>query len=57
MEQFGFEHPMGEEWRGFQDINPGALTRERILAMLAKVDTERSSPSCPTARHSKIARI
>ena len=36
LKSFGFEHPMGQEWRGFQDINPATLTRERILAMLAK---------------------
>ena len=23
LKSFGFEHPMGQEWRGFQDINPG----------------------------------
>jgi len=22
---FGFEHPMGESWRGFQDIDPAVL--------------------------------
>jgi phthiodiolone/phenolphthiodiolone dimycocerosates ketoreductase len=36
----GFEHPLGESWRGFQDINPVLLTRERIVSMLAKVEAE-----------------
>ena len=40
LEEFGFKHPMGEQWRGYQDIDPGTLTRERILAMLDKVDPE-----------------
>ncbi|WP_396928009.1 LLM class flavin-dependent oxidoreductase [Mycolicibacterium sp.] len=37
---FGFDHPMGENWGGFHDINPATLTRERILEFLARVDPE-----------------
>ena len=37
---FGFEHPMGPGWRGFQDIDPAVLTRERIVDFLAKVQPE-----------------
>ena len=40
LKEYGFKHPMGEQWRGYQDIDPGTLTRERILAMLDKVDPE-----------------
>src|SRR5208337_4102256 len=40
MRQYGFEHPLGSEWRGYQDINPETLPRERIVAMLKKVDVE-----------------
>ena len=36
----GYEHPMGDDWRGIQDIDPRVLTREKILAMLEKVDVE-----------------
>ena len=36
----GFEHPLGEAWRGMQDIDPGKLPRERILDMLAKTTPE-----------------
>src|SRR5439155_9473195 len=32
----GFAHPMGEDWKGIHDINPGALTRERVLEFLGK---------------------
>ena len=46
----GFEHPLGENWRGMQDIDPGVLTRERIVAMLAKVDVESIWRSYRTAR-------
>src|SRR5262249_47935957 len=30
MAERGFEHPLGPDWQGFQDINPAALPRERI---------------------------
>ena len=40
LREHGFEHPMGEDWRGYQDIDPGVLTRNRILAMLDKVEPE-----------------
>lgn len=36
----GFDHPLGENWRGYQDINPEFLTRERIVAMLEKTQPE-----------------
>ena len=38
---FGFEHPMGDGWRGFQDIDPAVLTRERISSSWT-----RCSPRC-----------
>ena len=34
----GFDHPMGERWRGIQDIDPRALTRDRLLRLLDEVD-------------------
>ncbi len=40
LRDFGFEHPMGAGWRGFQDIDPGVLTRERIVDFLAKAQPE-----------------
>lgn len=35
---FGFEHPCGDQWRGFQDIDPATMTRERIVDFLGRVD-------------------
>ena len=35
----GYEHPMGDHWGGYHDIDPGVLTRDRIIEMLARVDT------------------
>jgi len=40
LKKFGFEHPMGADWGGFQDLDPRLLTRERVLDMLAKVEPE-----------------
>ena len=36
LREFGYEHPMGPTWRGYQDIDPGMLTRERIIAVLRR---------------------
>ena len=57
MKAHGFEHPMGREWRGFQDINPATLTRDRILAMLAKTDTNAVRAVLPHGPPKEIARI
>lgn len=57
MRAHGYEHPLGEEWKGFQDINPGVLTRERILDMLAKTDPQAILEIMPTGTPKKIAQI
>lgn len=36
----GHEHPLGESWRGFVDIDPAVLTRERFLAFCEQVYPE-----------------
>jgi phthiodiolone/phenolphthiodiolone dimycocerosates ketoreductase len=56
MRQFGFEHPMGDEWRGYQDINPEVLPRERILAMLEKVSSEAILAVVPHGTPQQVAR-
>ncbi len=53
----GFEHPMGPQWRGYQDINPATLTRERILAMLAKTDTKAIRAVVPSGSPQHVARV
>lgn len=49
----GFEHPLGRDWRGYQDINPEVLPRERILDMLAKTTPEmlRSLIPCGSVKY------
>ena len=34
----GHPHPMGEHWRGIQDIDPRVLTRDRLLRLFDQVD-------------------
>jgi phthiodiolone/phenolphthiodiolone dimycocerosates ketoreductase len=34
----GHRHPMGERWRGIQDIDPRVLTRARLLDLFEEVD-------------------
>ena len=34
----GHRHPMGEHWRGIQDIAPRVLTRDRLLRLFEQVD-------------------
>jgi len=31
LRQFGYEHPMGPNWRGIMDFDPGVLTREKMV--------------------------
>jgi phthiodiolone/phenolphthiodiolone dimycocerosates ketoreductase len=57
MKQHGFEHPLGENWRGIQDINPGTLTRERIVTMLDEVEPESILAVVPHGTPTKIAQI
>jgi phthiodiolone/phenolphthiodiolone dimycocerosates ketoreductase len=56
MREYGFEHPLGDDWRGYQDINPEVLPRERILAMLKKVDVEAILAIVPHGTPQQIAR-
>ncbi len=37
MRLLGHEHPMGPEWRGYQDIDPAMLPRERVLRLCEQV--------------------
>jgi phthiodiolone/phenolphthiodiolone dimycocerosates ketoreductase len=54
---FGFEHPMGQGWRGFQDIDPAVLTRERIVDFLAKVRPEMLLAIVPHGTPKEVAKI
>jgi len=53
---FGFEHPLGDRWRGYQDINPEVLPRERILDMLKKTNVEAIRRIIPCGTPKDVAR-
>ena len=40
LRQFGYEHPMGPDWRGIQDFDPVRLSRERIIQFCDDLDTQ-----------------
>jgi phthiodiolone/phenolphthiodiolone dimycocerosates ketoreductase len=52
----GFEHPLGSDWGGYQDINPAVLPRERILRLLEKGRPEMLISMIPTGTPEVIAR-
>jgi phthiodiolone/phenolphthiodiolone dimycocerosates ketoreductase len=52
----GFRHPMGERWRGIQDIEPDKLTRERLLAFLESVDVNAILSMVPHGTPKQVAR-
>jgi phthiodiolone/phenolphthiodiolone dimycocerosates ketoreductase len=53
----GHEHPLGEDWRGFHDIDPATMTRERVLDMLGKVRPEMLLDVVPHGDPPTIARL
>jgi phthiodiolone/phenolphthiodiolone dimycocerosates ketoreductase len=54
---FGFKHPMGPAWRGFQDIDPAVLTRERIVEFLAGTRPEMLLALVPHGTPKEVAKI
>ncbi|MGB3894621.1 LLM class flavin-dependent oxidoreductase [Mycolicibacter sinensis] len=57
LQRFGFDHPMGEDWGGFHDIDPAALTRERILGFLDRFEPEALLAIVPHGTSKDVARI
>jgi len=57
LRSFGFEHPMGPRWRGFQDIDPAVLTRDRIVEFMAKVQPEMLLAVVPHGTPKEVAAI
>ncbi|RAV07054.1 LLM class flavin-dependent oxidoreductase [Mycolicibacterium sp. GF69] len=53
----GFAHPMGDNWRGYQDIDPAVLTRERIVEFLDRVEPEMILAMVPHGTPKQLARV
>ena len=54
---FGFDHPMGPAWRGFQDIDPAGLTRERITEFVRDTPPEAVLAVVPHGTPAQVARV
>jgi phthiodiolone/phenolphthiodiolone dimycocerosates ketoreductase len=57
LRRFGFDHPMGDDWGGFHDIDPTTLTRERIVDFLDRVEPEAILAVVPHGTPQQVARI
>ena len=53
----GFEHPMGSDWRGFHDIDPAVLTRDRIVDFLDRVEPEMVLAVVPHGTPKQVAHV
>ena len=56
LQTLGFQHPIGEDWQGFHDIDPATLTRERILDFLDRVEPEMILAVAPHGTPQQVAR-
>jgi phthiodiolone/phenolphthiodiolone dimycocerosates ketoreductase len=57
MRERGFTHPLGDDWKGIHDINPGALTRERLLDFLGRVDPKSILAVVPHGSPRRVAQV
>lgn len=57
LRKVGFEHPMGENWRGYQDVDPAVLTRERIVDFLDRVEPEMILAMVPHGTPKQLAGV
>ncbi|HEX7753234.1 MAG TPA: LLM class flavin-dependent oxidoreductase [Novosphingobium sp.] len=54
--KFGYQHPMGPEWRGIQDFDPVKLSREAIIRFCEEVDTQAIRDIFPVGTPQEVAR-
>ena len=55
LRQFGYEHPMGPKWRGIHDLDPGILTRERMIQFCDELDTQAIRDIFPVGTPKQVA--
>lgn len=56
LEQFGYKHPMGSDWRGIMDFNPVKLSREKIIKFCEELDTQAIRDIFPVGTPAQVAR-
>jgi phthiodiolone/phenolphthiodiolone dimycocerosates ketoreductase len=52
---FGYDHPMGADWRGIMDFNPVKLSREKIIKFCEDVDTQAIRDIIPCGTPKQVA--
>jgi len=55
LRQFGYDHPMGPDWRGILDFDPAKLTRERMLKFCEELDTQSIRDIFPCGTPKQVA--
>lgn len=55
VEQFGYKHPMGPNWRGIMDFDPHILTRERMIQFCKDLDTQMIRDIFPVGTPAQVA--
>jgi phthiodiolone/phenolphthiodiolone dimycocerosates ketoreductase len=55
LRRFGYEHPMGPQWRGVQDFDPVQLSRDRIIRFCEQVDTRAITDIFPCGTPKQVA--
>jgi phthiodiolone/phenolphthiodiolone dimycocerosates ketoreductase len=55
MRHFGHEHPLGPDWRGYQDIDPAVLTRERVIQFCNDFDPRALRDIIPMGTPKQVA--
>jgi phthiodiolone/phenolphthiodiolone dimycocerosates ketoreductase len=53
--KFGYEHPMGPQWRGVLDFDPVRLSREQIIGFCDRVDTQAIRDIFPCGTPKQVA--
>jgi phthiodiolone/phenolphthiodiolone dimycocerosates ketoreductase len=52
----GFKHPLGDNWRGIHDLDPGKMSREVIVDMLKRTDPEAILALVPHGTPKQVAK-
>ncbi|MDE2301814.1 MAG: LLM class flavin-dependent oxidoreductase [Sphingomonadales bacterium] len=55
LRQFGYDHPMGPDWRGIMDFDPVKLSREKIIAFCEAVNTQAIRDIFPVGSPRQVA--
>jgi phthiodiolone/phenolphthiodiolone dimycocerosates ketoreductase len=55
LKQFGYEHPMGPDWRGIMDFDPVKLSREAMLRFCEEMDPQAIRDIMPVGTPKEVA--